>query len=179
MSAEITFLLTISCRDFSSHSGRDSLTRPCKFPVNFSNPRRNAGSPASDAGFKRYPQNSLLIPCSEGKFADFGQNWAIFRPSQKNPLYFPLFSRIRLRDLGRILAFRARWEGLLFLSGLLLCRLFLRLLLHQSAHQGFRRYHWVFHQLSNLGVHVPLAVDQEPLCNLANAAARTSSRYQS
>src|SRR5947209_4197121 len=49
----------------------------------------------------RYPQNSLLIPCSKAKFADFGQNSLILRASSKNSLLISLL----FGALAKIVAF--------------------------------------------------------------------------
>jgi hypothetical protein len=55
------------------------------------NPGENAQLSSIDAGSARYPQNSLLIPCSKAKFADFGQNSQLLGASSKNFLLFSLF----------------------------------------------------------------------------------------
>jgi hypothetical protein len=47
-------------------------------------------------GLRRYPQNSLLIPCFKTRFSDFGQNLMIPEVVAKNSLFISLLLRENL-----------------------------------------------------------------------------------
>jgi len=60
------------------------------FPVNFLYLRPSRIKWVVDGGLERNPQNSVLIPWFEAKFADFGQNSRVVDLQSRIPLYFSL-----------------------------------------------------------------------------------------
>src|SRR5579859_6524742 len=64
---------------------------PCLIPDNFLNPPKIDIKCFIALGFKRYPQNSLLIPCLEEQFANSGRNLTVSAVCFANILLFSLF----------------------------------------------------------------------------------------
>jgi hypothetical protein len=87
---------------------RCSSKIPCKFPDKFANPQKSSIKCFIAFGFGRNPQNSLLIPCLNQQFADFGQNSTISRPNLKTPLLFSLFFMFVTGGMGRAVRKRTR-----------------------------------------------------------------------
>ena len=59
---------------------------PCSFRDNFLNLPKSEFKCFVALRFERFPQNSLLFPCQNAEFADFGQNSTILGGNLKSPL---------------------------------------------------------------------------------------------